>query len=97
MIRLLLLTMCLVGCDIARRTDHTVMVCPVDDGTRAKFIVECAAAANPKSDEEGEDLVAECGKQAEKLFCTRERTFWDGSHHIPCSRAVDADERTACQ
>lgn len=37
---------------------------------RAKFIVDCARAANPMSDEEGEDLVKECGRQS-KMFCVK--------------------------
>jgi len=32
------------------------------------FIVDCAAAANPMSDEEGEDLVAQCERTAERLW-----------------------------
>lgn len=35
----------------------------------AKFIIDCAKAANPMSDEEGEDLVAECRKTGIQLFC----------------------------
>lgn len=38
------------------------------------FIINCAKAANPMSDEEGEDLVQECGKRGEKLYCNR--TFY---------------------
>ena len=35
----------------------------------AKFIVDCAAAANPHSDEEGEDLVRECRLAGHSIFC----------------------------
>lgn len=38
---------------------------------QAKFIIDCAKAANPMSDEEGEDLVAECRKTAYYLYCER--------------------------
>ena len=41
----------------------------------AKFIVDCARAANPMSDEEGEDLVNECGSQARIIYCKREWVF----------------------
>lgn len=34
----------------------------------AKFIVDCATAANPHSDEEGEDLVEQCDRTATRLF-----------------------------
>lgn len=40
----------------------------VDADKAATFIVECAAAANPLSDEEGEDLVAECKYTARDLY-----------------------------
>lgn len=40
---------------------------------RADFIIKCAEAANPKSDEEGEDLVEECRLTADHLYCD-ERT-----------------------
>jgi hypothetical protein len=42
-----------------------------DKEQRAKFIVECARAANPMSDEEGEDLVAQCDKTSQRIFCSR--------------------------
>lgn len=32
------------------------------------FIIACVAAGNPMSDEEGEDLVAQCEKTAKHLF-----------------------------
>ena len=40
-----------------------------DKDKSANFIVKCAEAANPMSDEEGEDLVEECGNQARLIFC----------------------------
>jgi hypothetical protein len=42
-----------------------------DVNKQAKFIIECARAANPMSDEEGEDLVAQCDIISSRLFCTR--------------------------
>ena len=35
----------------------------------AKFIVDCSTAANPKSDEEGEDLVAQCESTGLRTLC----------------------------
>ena len=37
----------------------------------AKLIVDCTAAGNPKSDEEGEDLVAQCESTARRAVCPR--------------------------
>lgn len=39
---------------------------------RSKFIIECARAANPMSDEEGEDLVRQCDETSKDIFCTIE-------------------------
>jgi hypothetical protein len=49
----------------------------VSEATR--FIVECAAAANPKSDEEGEDLVAQCARTADAWFCTTVPAVWSSA------------------
>ena len=38
----------------------------------ANFIINCAKAANPLSDEEGEDLVYECAKQGNNIYCHQE-------------------------
>lgn len=40
----------------------------------ADFVVQCAKAANPMSDEEGEDLVAECRRSGMLMLCP-EQTF----------------------
>lgn len=40
----------------------------------ADFVVNCAKAANPMSDEEGEDLVAECRRSGQAVLCP-ERTY----------------------
>ena len=36
---------------------------------RAEFILKCAKAANPMSDEEGEDLVEQCELTSHNLYC----------------------------
>lgn len=43
-----------------------------DQEKRAQFIVDCARAANPMSDEEGEDLVAQCEKTSTNLYCVKQ-------------------------
>lgn len=37
--------------------------------TLAKFVVDCAKAANPMSDEEGEDLVQQCEATGKNIIC----------------------------
>lgn len=35
----------------------------------AQFVVQCATAANPKADEEGEDLVRQCEATGTTILC----------------------------
>lgn len=42
-------------------------VCPTAELSRA--VIECAQAANPMSDEEGEDLVAQCEETMRRTYC----------------------------
>jgi hypothetical protein len=46
----------------------------------AAFILQCATAANPHSDEEGEDLVRQCEYTATRLYA---RTTYYCVVHIP--------------
>ena len=43
----------------------------VDRDRLAQLVVECARAANPMSDEEGEDLVRECRLSIKDTFCPK--------------------------
>lgn len=47
-----------------------------DNDKRAKFIIDCAKAANPMSDEEGEDLVHQCERTSEDLFCEHVKEYY---------------------
>ncbi len=38
-----------------------------------QFVINCSEAANPKSDEEGEDLVAQCERTGRRIFCKTKR------------------------
>jgi hypothetical protein len=38
-------------------------------GSRAEFVLSCAENANPKSDEEPEDMLRECDRIARDTFC----------------------------
>ena len=42
----------------------------------ADFVIKCAEAANPLSDEEGEDLVLQCHRTGESLLCPLVETCW---------------------
>jgi hypothetical protein len=66
-------------------------------------IIACAEAANPKSDEEGEDLVAECARTMRGSLCARWEWFYEqqrcGKHScstektVICARGNDAQKR----
>jgi len=53
-----------VSCSCDNRQEGKVRCIGIDQKVAREFIIECAKAANPMSDEEGEDLVHECGLQA---------------------------------
>lgn len=42
-----------------------------DQEKRSVFILNCAKAANPMSDEEGEDLVKQCEDTSKNIFCEK--------------------------
>ena len=47
-----------------------------DNDKRAEFILNCAKAANPMSDEEGEDLVIQCERTSRNLFCDEVKEYY---------------------
>lgn len=68
----LLTALILVGCeDIERIRFETAEHCVDAEDRRAlaQFIIECSKAANPLSDEEGEDLVSQCERTGERAIC----------------------------
>ena len=50
-------------------------ICKNND-KRAEFIINCAKAANPMSDEEGEDLVKQCERTSYGLFCEYVKEYY---------------------
>ena len=50
-------------------------ICKNND-KRAEFIINCAKAANPMSDEEGEDLVEQCERTSRNLFCESVKEYY---------------------
>jgi hypothetical protein len=50
-------------------------ICKNND-KRAEFIINCAKAANPMSDEEGEDLVKQCERTSYDLFCEYVKEYY---------------------
>jgi hypothetical protein len=44
-----------------------------DNEKRASFVLECIKNGNPMSDEEPEDLVAECQNVSYSMFCSEEK------------------------
>ncbi len=58
-----------------------------------EFTLSCIKNGNPMSDEEGEDLVAECRKTAKEFFCSTTPTevvrFYDKKDRVTKCTAVD--------
>lgn len=73
-------------------------VCSAPESERAvACMIACAAAANPKSDEEGEDLVKQCDQSCTRLLCrTPAWRYWSGSGWEPCESG-DAVAQRACR
>ncbi len=65
-----LLLMLLVSCSASEevRLEHEC-VDAMDRVMVVDCMVKCANAANPKSDEEGEDLVSQCDRSCTKMVC----------------------------
>lgn len=61
-----------------------------DPKKASEFIVECSKAANPMSDEEGEDLVSQCEQTAIKLYGRTVYYIYDKGRHYCESIDVDA-------
>lgn len=62
------------GCKDDSRAYKLIYSC--DKERLHKFIIECAKAANPMSDEEGEDLVYQCEKTGRGIYCTEETEYF---------------------
>jgi hypothetical protein len=81
-----LLPFLLIACDADVPVAYRPL-CDVETAERrAAFIIDCARAANPLSDEEGEDLVHQCQKTAEGLMCPSSPYVYLGDYHWePCA------------
>ena len=66
MTKILLISFFLAGCSVDIRENCRKQL--LDGERHAAFIIDCATAANPMSDEEGEDLVYQCELTARSLF-----------------------------
>jgi hypothetical protein len=70
----------------------------------AAFIEKCLAGANPKSDEEPEDWIPLCMKEARSMYGTATLGFyyWDSGNRtrtvefVPCTKARTEDEHRLC-
>lgn len=86
-----------LGCD--RATVRYEPFCQ-PDAARAEWVAKCAEAANPKSDEEGEDLVAQCDVSSKSLFCKHRWVSYNDSgglyKPVPCSLTKEPDRLRAC-
>ncbi len=75
---LLALALLVVGGCVAREPSNWEVRCVEPGPEAAACMIECARAANPMSDEEGEDLVAECARRCTTFTCERKPLhYWE--------------------
>lgn len=87
---LLLCFLMLTACNDVKKVSSKIEIS--DIGNASTFIIECAKAANPMSDEEGEDLVRQCEITAESLYGTRVYYIWD-DYSVYCETKSVHDTR----
>jgi hypothetical protein len=92
----------LTGCQPAPQEDFDAAprCVDIDRPAASAFVIACAAAANPKSDEEGEDLVRQCEETATNLHCLRTEWMVWPHYHVPKAvlcRKTKGGARLACE
>ena len=79
----------LAACEDVKKVSSKTEI--VDSDKAARFIVDCAKAANPMSDEEGEDLVYQCELTAKKIYGATVYYIWhDYSMHCESKTVMEA-------
>lgn len=85
-----------IGCSKLKNEPHIyVGKHIVDKDAAATFTINCARAANPMSDEEGEDLVAECFSKAEILYGVPYYYTLNKTKYSTCT-SDDYDKTASC-
>lgn len=76
----------LIACEKNTTTQIYRPTCLLFDERRhlADFVIECARAANPMSDEEGEDLVKQCENTGTRIVCPEVKRCKTGYEEHPC-------------
>ncbi len=90
---LLLLLPCCQNYEVQRR-------CLPDEARqkeRADFVIECARVSNPKSDEEPEDMIAQCQKTADEILCARTWAVTLGINNWTACAHASADAQWSCR
>lgn len=86
--KVLFLALALVGCESTAIQPSMRPSCSstADRQALADFIISCSTAANPLSDEEGEDLVAQCEQTGIRTLCPTVKHCWreSGMSWEPC-------------
>lgn len=96
-VSLALVAVLLAGCDEGKPVVRYGEICGNDTAERrAQFVLDCAAAANPLSDEEGEDLVAQCQATADAMLCKRGWYVYQWGQRVPCDEATLVELVQAC-
>jgi len=94
-ILILLCVFFLVGCSSGGKgyVDYGYIIPQENQEKAAKFIKETCEAANPKSDEEGEDLVQQVERTAAKLYGKMVIGIRDGKDFTPYDELTPRDKK----
>lgn len=73
MIGLMTLVACSQPTTVVRTSERKACVTAEEKKVLADFIIKCNESANPKSDEEGEDLVIQCERTGNNTLCPAQK------------------------
>jgi hypothetical protein len=82
----LIMAAAVLGCEDVLRLNFERVVPPACAEQYSSALTECTKAGNPLSDEEGEDLVAECRRAAADAWGAYKPYYWKNitSEKFPC-------------
>lgn len=100
-IYLFIVILLIIGCD-SKPALLKDIYCSVEQKAKAaEFVLQCAKNSNPMSDEEPEDMLAECSRIAKDLICEKGFIYYvkgEGYLTLPksCRSAKTIDELFFC-
>lgn len=78
------------------KIDSVCRVHPTQQTEAKECLVQCAEAANPMSDEEGEDLVTQCEESCTNIYCWSRWRYLQDGRWWDCRKGLANETREAC-